>query len=70
MVSTAQNTSGAGSLNNIVGTLSTDADIDMYCIRIVDEASFYARNSCLAFADPDLWLFTPSSMGVTHNESC
>src|SRR5215467_8025973 len=54
----AQSTVGIGPLTQINGTLPHDADLDLYLIRITDEANFLAyRNGAVAQTDPDLWLF-------------
>src|SRR6266704_5955204 len=67
---TAQSTVGIGPLTQINGTLPTDSDLDLYLIRITDEANFLAyRNGALAQSDPDLWLFNLSGNGVTFNNT-
>src|SRR5262245_3203458 len=67
---TAQSTVGVWPLTQINGTLPHDADLDLYLIRITDEANFLAyRNGALANTDPDLWLFNFSGFGVTFNNT-
>jgi len=67
---TAQTTVGVGPLTQINGTLPTDSDLDVYLIRITNEANFLAyRNGALTQADPDLWLFDLSGNGVTFNNT-
>jgi len=70
LVPAAQATYGHGALTTINGTLATDADVDLYCIRITDPAVFYARRLCAVNADPDLWLFDVAGNGVTQYDLC
>ena len=39
-----QITVGNGALTSIQGRLGTDADVDLYCIKIVDEAAFFGEH--------------------------
>jgi hypothetical protein len=67
---TAQSTVGTGPLTQINGTLPSDSDLDLYLIRITDEANFLAyRNGALAQTDPDIWLFDLSGNGVSFNNT-
>jgi hypothetical protein len=66
---TAQSTVGIGPLTQINGTLPHDADLDLYLIRITDEANFLAYRVAVAQTDPDLWLFDLSGNGVTFNNT-
>ena len=68
-LATAQSTIGTGGLTQISGTLPTDADLDLYLIRITDEANFLAYNFAVTQADPDLWLFDLSGNAVTFNNT-
>lgn len=62
-----QITSGTGSLDRIIGTLSGGL-ADLYCIRIVDEANFRATTVGGTSVDTQLFLFDANGMGVTHND--
>jgi hypothetical protein len=65
---TSQSTIGASPLSTITGTLPTDADVDLFKIQITDKNSFYAAIQPLAaIADPDIWLFDSSGIGIAHN---
>jgi hypothetical protein len=67
----AQITFGSGSLTTISGTLANDADVDMYCISIVNEPGFVAAYTpCASHAEPDMWLFATNGNGVTHADFC
>jgi len=67
---TAQSTIGIGPLTQINGTLPVDSDLDLYAIRITDEANFLAyRNGAVAQTDPDLWLFDASGNAITFNNT-
>jgi hypothetical protein len=68
-LATAQSTIGTGGLTQISGTLPTDSDLDLYLIRITDEANFLAYNFALTQSDPDLWLFDLSGNAVTFNNT-
>ncbi|HEX7879858.1 MAG TPA: hypothetical protein VF720_10635, partial [Candidatus Eisenbacteria bacterium] len=67
---TAQITAGAGGLTQITGSLPSDADIDMYCFRVTDRASFFAFRICAGIAEPDLWLFDQNGAGIELNDGC
>jgi hypothetical protein len=65
---TAQNTVGNGGLTTITGTLPIDSDIDLFKIQITDQPNFFAGIQPLAaIADPDIWLFNSSGIGIAHN---
>jgi hypothetical protein len=68
--SSAQVTAGNGPLTMIQGTLSSNADQDVYCIRVTDPTLFTASLQCVAFADNDVWLFGSTGLGVAHNDGC
>ncbi len=61
---------GVGGLDTITGTLPSDSDIDLYKIQITDHTSFAAAISPLVvIADPDIWLFNASGVGIVHNST-
>ena len=66
----AQTTVGEGALTTLIGSLASDVDVDMYCIQIVDEASFLARLQCAVMLGPSPYLFDSSGVGVATNETC
>jgi hypothetical protein len=70
LVSSAQSTVGQGPLTVITGSLSSDTDIDMYCIRVTDPAAFRAGLGCTVFQEAHVWLFDPGSMGLSHDDGC
>lgn len=67
--SSAQVTAGNGPLTSIKGTLSGNADQDMYCIVVSDPPNFRAILNCVVIADNDLWIFSGTT-GVAHNDGC
>jgi len=67
---TAQTTAGAGALTTITGSLFADSDVDVYCIRITDEAAFKARLQCVAWLGPSPFLFDASGVGVATTDEC
>jgi hypothetical protein len=67
---TAQTTVGSGPLTSIQGTLVSDLDRDMYCIRVLDPPNFSASISCTVIAEDDLWLFRQNGTGVAGNDGC
>ena len=67
---TAQFTAGNGALNQILGTIPSATDVDMYCIRVTNWASFSACLLCAANADEDIWLFDGSGKGVVAAQLC
>lgn len=73
LVGTAQNTLGSGALTTITGTLSSSPffngdPVDMYCINIPDPMAFSATLSPGSIQMNPLFLFNPSSMGITSQE--
>src|SRR5262245_9837614 len=62
---TAQNTTGAGALDEIVGNLLALTEVDMYLIRIGAPAIFSAstEDSPLNVPDPQLFLFNAAGLG-------
>jgi hypothetical protein len=64
----AQQTSGAGPLTNITGTISVPGDVDMYAIYIDNPALFTAVHSNGTLADSQLFLFDSAGMGVYAND--
>lgn len=67
---TAQATVGVGALTTITGSLWADTDVDVYCIRITDEAAFKARLQCVAWSGPSPFLFDASGVGVATTDEC
>jgi hypothetical protein len=65
--STAQVTTGSGSLNTIQGTMN-GIDVDMYRISICNSGSFGATTVGGANWDTKLFLFNSTGMGVTMND--
>jgi hypothetical protein len=63
-----QITVGNGALSTIGGTITNpDTDVDMYCIRIADPATFSATVSeTNQSRSPQLWLFDAAGVGVAH----
>jgi hypothetical protein len=66
----SQTTVGSGPLTQIDGAFLSEFDIDMYCIRIVDRAAFFAYRQCATISEPDLWLFDASGHGIQLNDAC
>ena len=67
----AQMTIGAGQLLQITGQLRDANDVDLFCIRILDPATFVAELDCAVQSDPDLWLFSRAvANGVSHQDVC
>jgi hypothetical protein len=69
-IATAQATAGSGALTQITGTFTNVEDVDVYCIRVPDPKVFYAGIQCLVMTDPDIWIFDPNSIGLSHNDTC
>lgn len=65
----AQQTVGIGALTQINGALPSDAELDMFAIKITDAPNFLAWRNGAAMSDPDLWLFDASGYGITYNDS-
>lgn len=65
-----QTTGGPGALTAIQGTLATDADVDLYCVRILDPATFTVRIPCADFEADDLWLLNDVRVGLSANDAC
>ncbi|MBX3381361.1 MAG: hypothetical protein KF805_14795, partial [Phycisphaeraceae bacterium] len=66
-----QITVGTGSLTNIGGAIDNpDVDIDMYCIRITDKATFTAtfNESVDSLKRYALWLFDAGGKSIAHAE--
>jgi hypothetical protein len=64
---TAQLTNCSGALTSIVGALAA-SDVDMYCITIVDPASFSATTCGGTTADTQIFLFDLAGLGVTYDD--
>ena len=67
---TADHTVGTGALSLINGTLASNTDVDMYCIRVTNPATFGAFLSCLALNENDIWLFDAGGIGVGRDRGC
>jgi hypothetical protein len=67
-VGAGQSTVGAGALTTINGSLSFTTDVDLYCIRITDEALFRAEVSAYAGDDPMLYLFNADGTLQVYND--
>jgi hypothetical protein len=65
-----QTTIGTTPLTAITGTLEAVGDRDLFCIRIIDRLAFTARRLCGAVAEPDLWLFATTGIGLSHMDGC
>ena len=69
LLSTAQEPEGNGPLRNIRGTVSTNADIDLYKIFISDPTTFSASvTSATGIFDSVLALFNSGGFGVYGND--
>jgi hypothetical protein len=68
----AQTTIGPpGQVLQITGQLRDANDVDLFCIRILDPATFAAELDCAVQSDPDLWLFgRAGANGVSHQDVC
>lgn len=67
-VGAAQNTVGAGALTTINGSLGITTDVDLYCIRITDEALFRAEVTAYSGEDPMLYLFNADGTLQVFND--
>jgi len=67
---TVQAPIGLYALNQINGSLQFDADVDLYCIEVLNPPAFSASLQCLMAADPSIWIFHFTGQGVTHNDVC
>lgn len=65
-----QTPAGLYALNQITGTLSGPEDMDLYCIEVLDPAVFSASVVCAGMADPSIWIFRFTGLGVAHNDVC
>lgn len=69
-VGAAQITVGAGTLTTINGSLFAETEVDMYCIRITNEAAFSAVVTSSAGVDSVLWLFnTDGTLQVWNDDT-
>lgn len=64
----AQATVGPGDLQFINGSLSDRNDVDLFCIRITDEAQFRAEVTSFVGMDSVLWLFNPDGTLQVFND--
>jgi hypothetical protein len=67
-VSAGQITFGEGALTTINGTLNVPTDVDLYGIRITDEALFRAEITAFAGPDPALFLFNADGTLQVFND--
>lgn len=65
-----QTPTGLYALNQINGALQFDADVDLYCIEVLNPPTFSASLTCTMAADPSIWIFHFTGQGVTHNDVC
>lgn len=65
---TAELTVGNGVLSRIQGTLSPDADVDMYVIRVDDPATFSCSTVGGAAYDTQLWMFSLDGRGISFKD--
>lgn len=65
-----QTPAGLYALNQINGALQFDADVDLYCIEVLNPTAFSASLQCAVAADPSIWIFHFTGLGVTHNDVC
>lgn len=61
---------GLYALNQINGALQHDADVDLYCIEVLNPTAFSASLQCAGMMDPSIWIFHFTGQGVTHNDVC
>ena len=68
-IGAAQTPVGAGLLTQIIGSLSTNNDVDLFGpIVIVDPVGFLADTRGGASFDTQLFLFDAAGLGVVHND--
>lgn len=67
---TVQSPAGLYALNQINGSLQFDSDVDLYCIEVLNPALFSASLQCTVAADPSIWIFRWTGLGVAHNDVC
>jgi len=67
---TADHTVGTGALSIINGTLASDTDVDMYCIRVTNPATFGAFLTCTVLTNDDIWLFDAGGLGLARDRGC
>lgn len=65
-----QTTIGVGPLTSISGSIDGNADRDLFCVRVVDQAAFSADLLCFQVSGLDLWLFSTTGLGITHDDGC
>jgi hypothetical protein len=67
---TVQSPAGLYAINQINGALQFDADVDLYCIEVLNPPAFSASLQCAGASDPSIWIFHFTGLGVTHNDVC
>lgn len=65
-----QTTIGVGLLNTISGTIDDTSDRDLFCVRINDPSQFVASLLCASPAGLDLWMFSTTGLGISHDDGC
>ena len=64
----AQTPIGSGPLTAIIGSLSSSADADMYCVSVPDAGAFVATTCGVTTFDTQLWLFAGDGLGLSFND--
>lgn len=73
LVATAQVTAGSGLFTSITGELSQRGDVDIYCLQLLAVPPMnqpLATILCSTHADPSLYLFDATGLGVNANLTC
>jgi hypothetical protein len=74
LIATAQATVGGGPLVTLNGTLSSPADVDVYCITAGPAPRIpglpIASLQCVVMQGPNIWMFDANGVGVATNETC
>jgi hypothetical protein len=72
LLGTAQTVTGSGPLTNIVGTISSENDVDLYRFVITHagtfSASLHSNGGGAANFDAQLWLFDAGGIGVAADD--
>ncbi len=73
LVSTAQLTTGSTGLSAINGSLQTDNDVDVFCVRLTTPPPAglpLVWMNCVVNGGPQVWLFDAGGNGVATNMLC
>ena len=73
LVSSAQVTSGNGPFQAITGALAAHDDVDVYCFQLSAVPPMgqpLASIACTMHADPSLYIFDASGLGIDANMTC